>query len=321
LTLLILSINKWFLITIIVLILLFLYLFICYWIYRSILVDFNNPPVDLVDQEEDFYKNSYKWFQEIPKEDIYITSYDSLKLHGYYIPSMGKKSNNLAIVVHGYQSKATDMIIIGQMYVKMGFQVILIDLRGHGLSEGSFTTFGFYEKYDLKKWINYALHTYGADLNILIHGVSMGAASAMMVTGLDIPNNVKFLLLDSGFTSVKKTFTNARKNKVLRIFFPGLNLIIYSKHKFILNQVNPEKYMRKNTIPFLIVQGGEDKVVPISMGERLLNVSPAGQKEMIIIDEAKHALGFYVDFDKCQNEVFKNIKDVFKIKKIYKINE
>ncbi len=319
-TLLILSINKWFLVTIIVLVLLFLYLFISYWIYRSILVDFNNPPVDLVDHEESFYKSSYEWFQEIPKEDIYITSYDSLKLHGYYIPSMEKKSNNLAIVVHGYQSKATDMIIIGQMYVKMGFQVILIDLRGHGLSEGSFTTFGFYEKYDLKKWINYALHTYGADLNILIHGVSMGAASAMMVTGLDIPNNVKFLLLDSGFTSVKKTFTNARKNNGLKFFFPGLSLIIYSKHKFILRQVNPEKYMRKSTIPFLIIQGGQDKVVPISMGERLLSVSPALQKKMIVINEAKHALGFYVDFDKCQNEVFKNIKDVFKIKKIYKIN-
>jgi len=321
LILLFISINKLFFIAIIALVLIILYLFISYWIYRSIFVDFNNPPMNLVDQEDDFYKNSYQWFQEIPKEDIYITSYDSLKLHGYYIPSMEKKSNNLAIVVHGYQSKATDMIIIGQMYVKMGFQVILIDLRGHGLSEGTFTTFGFYEKYDLKKWINYALHTHGADLNILIHGVSMGAATAMLVTELDIPKNVKFFLLDSGFTTVKKTFINTRKNNGLKLFFPGLNLIIYSKHKFILNQVNPEKYMRKNTIPFLIVQGEKDKVVPISMGERLLEVSPASQKDIIVIEDANHALGFYVDFDKCQTKVFEDIKKIFKIKKIYKINE
>ncbi len=296
------------------------YFSVAYWIYRRLMVTFNQPPVDLVDHTDPFYRDSYQWFQETPWTDVTITSYDSLKLHGYYIPSFNKKSNDLAIVVHGYQSKGTDMIIIGQMYSKMGFQVLLLDLRAHGKSEGDFTTFGQYEKYDLKRWINFAVRTYGSDLNILIHGVSMGAATTMMVTGLDIPNNVKFLVLDSGFTHVQKTFTNARKSKGLKLFYPGLDFIVYSKHKFIFEQVRPIKYMRKNTIPFLIVQGTADKAVPPEMAKRLYTVSPANNKEILLIKDSKHALGFQDDFQLCESTVRKCIKNIFDIRKTYSIN-
>ena len=201
-----LTIDSWIIVVSSIALLLGIYFSISFFIYRQIMINYNKPPVNLVDHSEPFYKDAFTWFQEIPKEDIYINSYDSLKLHGYYIPSFNKKSNNLAIIVHGYQSKATDMIIIGKMYTEFGFQVMLLDLRGHGESEGDFTSFGYYEKYDLKRWINFAVRTYGSDINVLVHGVSMGAATAMMTTGLDIPKNVKFLLLDSGFTQVKKTF-------------------------------------------------------------------------------------------------------------------
>jgi len=296
------------------------YFSISYMIYRKIMVDFNKPPVDLVDHTEDFYKDAYKWFQETPWNDVHINSYDSLKLHAYYIPSFNKKSNNLAIVVHGYQSKATDMIIIGQMYAKLGFQVLLIDLRGHGKSEGDFTTFGHYEKYDLKRWVNFAVRTYGTDLNILVHGVSMGAATSMMLTGLDIPKNVKFLVLDSGFTQVKKTFTNTKRSRGLKFFYPGLDIVVYSKHKFIFEQVRPIKYMRKNTTPFLIVQGDADTAVPLDMAKKLYSVSPANKKDILIIKGSKHALGFRDDFKQCEDTVYKNIKDVFDIRKTYTIN-
>lgn len=303
-----------------VILLLIAYFSVSFWIYRTIMVDYNKPPVELVDHTEDFYRDSYKWFQETPWSDVTITGYDSTKLHAYYIPSFNKKSNDLAIIVHGYQSKGTDMIIIGQMYSKLGFQVLLLDMRGHGKSEGSFTSFGQYEKYDLKRWINHALRTYGSDLNILIHGVSMGAATAMMCTGLDIPNNVKFLVLDSGFTHVSKTFTNTKRSRGLKLFYLGLDIVVYVKHRFIFEQVRPIKYMRKNTIPFLIIQGDADLAVPLEMAKRLYAVSPANRKELLIIKGSRHALGFRDDFSRCEDAVSRNIKDIFEIKKTYNIN-
>ena len=315
-----LTIDSWIIVVSSIALVLGIYFFISFFIYRQIMINYNKPPVNLVDHSEPFYKDSFTWFQEIPKEDIYIKSYDSLKLHGYYVPSFNKKSNNLAIIVHGYQSKATDMIIIGKMYTEYGFQVMLLDLRGHGESEGDFTSFGYYEKYDLKRWINFAVRTYGSDINILVHGVSMGAATAMMTTGLDIPKNVKFLLLDSGFTQVKKTFTNTRRSKGLKIFYPGLNFVTYSKHKFIFDQIKPIKEMKKNTIPFLIVQGEKDMAVPISMANQLYSVSPANQKDILIVKDSKHALGFRDDFELCKETLYKNIKPIFNIKKTYNIN-
>ncbi len=312
--------NIWYTLGIILVALAAPYFTISYIIYKKMMLDYNNPPVDLVDHTEDFYKDAYQWFQEIPKEDVSISSYDSLKLHGYYIPSFDKKSTNLAIVVHGYQSKATDMIIIGQMYSKMGFQVILTDLRGHGDSEGNFTTFGHYEKYDLKRWINYAVRNYGQDLKILVHGVSMGAASAMMVTGLDVPKNLSFMVLDSGFTKAIRTFANVHSKFFFYTFYFGLNIVTYIKHKFLVEQIKPIKYMRKNEIPFLIVQGDKDIAVPVSMAKHLYNVSPANKKDILIIENSKHALGFRDDFKKCEDTVRKNIQEIFKIKKTYTIN-
>jgi len=318
LPLIFLGIKPSLIISLIVLLILVIYFGISYYVYVMIMLKYNTPPVDLVNHEEDFYKESFEWFQEIPKEDVYITSYDSFKLHGVYIPSYNKKSNNVALIVHGYQSKATDMIIIGKMYSEMGFQVVLTDLRGHGESEGFFTSFGHYEKYDLKKWLNFILRTYGNDSNILIHGVSMGASATMLSTSLDIPeNNVKFLLLDSGFTYVKKTFLNTKRSQGLKIFFFGLNIVSYFKHKFFFYQIKPIKAMRKNTIPFLIVQGDQDTAVTLDMAEALYSASPATQKEILIVKNSKHALGFRDDYQLCYDTLFKEIKKIFNIKKIY----
>ncbi|MCK5731741.1 MAG: alpha/beta hydrolase [Tenericutes bacterium] len=313
-----LSINTYLLVGIILGFLLIVYFGFSYYIYIRMLINYRKPEVNLVDHKEDFYKGAYQWFQEVPKEDVYVGSYDSLKLHGYYIPSYNKKSNNIAIIVHGYQSKATDMIIIGKMYAELGFQVLLTDLRGHGESEGNFTSFGHYEKYDLKKWIGYTIRNYGVDSKILIHGVSMGAATTMLVTELDIAkDNIKFLLLDSGYTTVSKTITKAKQSKKIKPFLFGLNIIIYVNHKFWYYKIKPIKAMKKNIIPFLIIQGELDRVVPVTMGEKLLNISPATQKEMLVVKDSLHAQGFRQDFEGCLKLLKKEIKPIFNIKKTY----
>ena len=85
-----LAITDWIITFIVIGSILLLYFTISYFIYRQTLVDYNKPPVNLVNHEEDFYKDSYSWFQEIPKEDVFIKSYENMKLQGYYIPSFHK---------------------------------------------------------------------------------------------------------------------------------------------------------------------------------------------------------------------------------------
>ncbi|MGD9964576.1 MAG: hypothetical protein AB7S96_04410, partial [Candidatus Izemoplasmatales bacterium] len=72
------------------------YFITAFLIYRKVFVKFKNSKKVLVDQESPFYAESFTWFQNIPKDDVYIHSYDNIKLHGYYLPPLDQKTNNLA---------------------------------------------------------------------------------------------------------------------------------------------------------------------------------------------------------------------------------
>lgn len=307
---------EWYYIVLIVVGALILFYFsLSYFYYRKLLIDFNRKDKKLVDHDSSFYKESYEWFQNIPKEDVYIRSYDNLKLHGYYIPALDKNSSNLAIVIHGYQSKATDMIIIGKLYSDLGFKVLMIDLRAHGLSEGKFTSIGHYEKYDLKKWLNFALRNYGANNKLLIHGVSMGAVMAMLVTELKIKNNLRFLVLDSGFTTFKKSLAATVRPKFLKIFFFGISFFTYIFHRYTLGKIKPINAMKKITTPLLIIHGSKDKPVPLSMAEELYQAAKTTKKDLVIVNGASHAKGFEVEKDFVVDKILVSITDIFNIKK------
>ncbi|MDT8337337.1 MAG: alpha/beta hydrolase [Candidatus Izemoplasmatales bacterium] len=308
----------WYHYTLIILgILIILYFYLSYHFYRKLLIRFNKRAKQLVDYNSDFYQGSYDWFAKIPKEDVFIRSYDNLKLHGIYIPSHDKNSSNLAIVIHGYQSQATDMIIIAKLYSDLGFKVLMIDLRGHGESEGKFTSMGHYEKYDLKKWLNFSLRNYGANSNILLHGVSMGAAMSMLVTELNIKNNLKYLVLDSGFTIFSKSLAYSIKNKLLKFFLPGISIFTYMFHRYTLKGIAPIKSIKRSNIPFLIIHGDQDRLVPLSMAQELYDSSPTSNKDLLIIENAPHAKAFEINKGLVTKTIIADISDIFNIKKSF----
>jgi len=296
-------------------ILVIIYFTMSYVFYEKVFIKYKNKKKRLVDQESEFYKESYDWFLNIPKEDVYIHSYDGLKLHGYYIPSIDKTTDNLAIVIHGYQSQATDMIIIAKLYSDLGFKVLMIDLRGHGLSEGKFTSMGYYEKYDLKKWINHSLRSYGANSKILLHGVSMGAAMSMLVTEFKVKDHIFFLVIDSGYTVFSKSLAESVKSRFFRVFIPGISFFTNIFHKFTLNKISPLKAIKSSQIPFLIIHGEKDKPVPVKMAKELFEASPAKNKDLLIVEGSPHARAFEINKEMVMNTIIANICGPFKLKK------
>lgn len=288
-----------------------------YYIYRFVFINYKTLKKPIVNHESDFYKESYDWFQQIPKEDVFVTSYDNLKLHGYYLPSMEKSTDKLAIVIHGYKSQATDMIIIAKLYSDLGFRVLIVDMRGHGKSEGKFTSMGHYEKYDLKKWINFALRSYGADSKILLHGVSMGAATASMVMEQKQKKFVNMLVLDSGFTTFPKSLSYSFKYRFFAFLIPGISIFTYLNHKYTLGQISPIKTMNRITIPTLFIHGEKDKPVPLFMAEELYNACQSDNKELVVVKNSPHAKGFEVDKPLVMKKIINLVCDVYKIKKSY----
>ncbi|MFA7076628.1 MAG: alpha/beta hydrolase [Candidatus Izemoplasmatales bacterium] len=307
---------QWYHYVLISLVIFFLiYFTISFSFYQKVFIKYKNTKKVLVDHQSDFYNDAYNWFNNIPKEDVFIHSYDNLKLHAYFLPSLEKSTDNLAIVIHGYQSKATDMIIIAKLYSDLGFKVLLIDLRGHGLSEGNFTSMGYYEKYDLKKWINHALRSYGGNSKILLHGVSMGAAMSLLVTEFSLKKHISYLVLDSGYTVFSKSLAESIKPKVLRIFIPGVSLFTYLFHHFTLKNISPIKAIKHSEIPFLIIQGDKDKPVPLKMAEDLFQASPITNKSLLVVEGSPHAKAFEINKELVTDTIISNIYKTFNIKK------
>ena len=147
-----------------------------------------------VDWEQYFskMKECREWMMEQPHEDVWIRSEDSLKLHGTYFRGSGnveeKKCKKAVICFHGYTSQGlADYGSISNYYLKRGYNVLLVDQRSHGQSEGKYIGFGCKDRYDAYRWIEWVIGQEGENVQILLHGNSMGGATVLMASGLDLP--------------------------------------------------------------------------------------------------------------------------------------
>ena len=128
-----------------------------------------------------------------PYEEVSIESFDGFTLFGRYYHV--KDGAPLDIGFHGYRSSAlTDFAGGSELSFSMGHNLLLIDERAHGRSEGRTITFGIQERWDADSWVRYAVERFGADTEIILYGVSMGAATVLMAAGLDLPENVKGII-------------------------------------------------------------------------------------------------------------------------------
>jgi len=177
----------------------------------------------------------------------------------------------------------------------MGFKVLMVNQRAHGDSEGNFTTFGQYEKLDLKKWILFALRNYGSTDSILLHGASMGAATVLMASKLELPDNIKLIVADSSYTNLRALYFAVAKPKITRIFYPGIDFFVWKKHHFLMGEVSPKKAVSDGRIPIFLWHGKADEMVPYEMAGELLESSKSPFKELYSVENALHTQSYVID--------------------------
>lgn len=227
--------------------------------------------------------------------DEYITSFDGLKLHAYKVINK-TPSNKWAITVHGYTSEGLNMSSYAKKYYDMGYNILIPDLRGHASSEGDYIGMGWDDRLDVISWINSIIKN-DKNAEIVLHGVSMGAATVTMASGEDLPNNVKAIIADCGYTSVWDEFAYQLKALFSLPEFPILdasNIITKLRAGYNLKDGSCIDQVKKSTTPILYIHGDKDDFVPYYMMKELYDATNS-EKEMLTIKDAEHAKSSEVD--------------------------
>lgn len=236
-----------------------------------------------------------EWMLARPHEEVWIHSHDGLKLHGTYFTGKGKK---LIIGFHGYTSKGmSDFIGLSNYYLKRGYQMLLVDERAHGESEGKYISFGCLDRLDAVRWIEYAQKRLGTDCEIWLHGTSMGGAAVLMTSGLHLPTTVKGIISDCAFTTAWDVFAHVLKTQYHLPAYPILKIADLMAKKcagYSLKQCNSAEEVRKAEVPILLIHGDADTFVPFRMcSEIYLNCN--AKSDILIVKGAGHCESFYKD--------------------------
>ena len=232
-----------------------------------------------------------EWFDSKEKEDIYIKSYDDLKLHSVYIKS-DLSPKKLIIMFHGYRSSFKDFACAFEYYNSLGFDMIVVDQRSHGSSEGKLISYGVKEKYDVVSWVEYAKERFGNDVDIYLDGISMGASTVMMAS--DIVTGVKGIIADCGYTSPKEIIIEVAKSMhVPKLFVHPVGILarIFGGFDY---SYSTKTSLAKTNIPVIFVHGLADDFVPSYMTEQNYEACNSN-KTIVLVENATHGYSFLVD--------------------------
>lgn len=252
-----------------------------------------------------------KYYNEKEHEEVYTYS-GVLKLFGRFYEK--KDARKVVIYVHGYHSEGLhDIGYIGNLYEHMNVSLLIIDQRAMGQSEGSYTTFGALERFDIREWIFYINGRYEGKVDIYVHGVSMGAASSLLVTGLQgLPPSFKGVIADCAYSRTNGVILYAGERLVRirpRLTYWAINLYARFFAGFDLGNVNVSRELKKNTaVPVLFIHGTSDHFVPYNMSVKNYKAC-AAPKTLVSIKNAEHCESYLLDRDKYIEEVKKFINE------------
>lgn len=244
---------------------------------------------------------------QIEYKDVYTTSFDGLRLHGRYYHV--KDGAPLNIGFHGYRATSLrDFCVGANESLKRGHNILLIDQRGQGKSEGKTITMGVKEHRDVLSWVEFANAHFGEDTKIILYGVSMGAASVLMSTALPLPENVTGVIADCPYNAPKDILLNVCQKDMginPKIAYPFIWLAGRLFGNFDINAVSCESAVTNSKIPVLILHGEDDRYVPCYMSEEIERAN----KKLVTrytFPNAGHGISFFSD-----KERYRKITEAF----------
>lgn len=228
--------------------------------------------------------------------DTTIVGRDGERLHAIYAAAP-HPTDRTAVIVHGYTDNAVRMLMIGYMYNRdLGYNILLPDLYFHGQSGGSAIRMGWKDRFDVMQWMEVANGIFGGHTQMVVHGISMGAATTMMVSGEPQRPYVKCFVEDCGYTSVRDQFAKELREQFGLPAFPLLPLaseFCEWRYGWNFREASALEQVRKSTLPMLFIHGDADDFVPTEMVYPLYEAKQQGDKELWVVPGAAHARSYH----------------------------
>lgn len=237
----------------------------------------------------------YNQLNDRPCEFVTVFSQDGLKLSGRYYHT--KDGAPLDIGFHGYRSCAlTDFSGGSELSFQLGHNVLLVDQRAHGKSEGRTIAFGIKERWDVLSWVDYALDRFGPDTEILLYGISMGAATVLMASNLELPGNVKGIIADCPYSSPKAIIRRVAEKRGIPAKLAWPFVVIGAKvyGGFDIKETDAAQAVKNAKVPILLIHGEADGFVPCEMSEAVYNANTENVQRHTF-PGADHGISYLVD--------------------------
>ena len=249
---------------------------------------------------EEFREDMEKWARDLramPHEEMSITSFDGLTLRGKFYEYAPNAP--IELMFHGYRGTAERDLSGGvERCFKLGRSALSVDQRGCSDSEGNVISFGINEHRDCLAWLDFAIQRFGKDAKIILTGISMGAATVLMVSDQNLPPNVLGILADCGYSSAKEIIKKVIRQMGLPADagYPFVKLGAKLFGHFDLEERSPVEAVKHATVPVIFFHGDRDDYVPCEMS-RINYEACASKKKLVIIHGAGHGLSYPVDPD------------------------
>lgn len=247
------------------------------------------------------------FMESIGYEDAHIQSFDGLNLHAY-IYKAEKPSKKFVLGIHGYRSYARpEYGPYIEFYRSQGYNMLLPDDRAHAPSEGDYIGFGVLDRLDCVAWAKYIVSTYGDDVEIILHGVSMGAATVLSASCEDLPKQVKGIVADCGYSHPFDVLNSQlKKLPNSEAILKKVEKLCEKKIGFDLHSITALGQVKKAKVPIFFIQGGKDEMVPSYMVHELYKACPT-RKRLLYVTNAAHAESICMakaEYEQCLIEFF-----------------